>query len=305
VHERAEPLAALYASEAPIYGRFGYGVATYQALIEVEGSHSAFRSPVSAKGQTVMVDVPTAVETFTRISDKARPAQPGMVSMDERWWRMVLADPERDRGGASPLYRVVYQGADGSEGFVLYRIKMSWSSSEEPNGEVRLQFLIALTPEAYAALWRYLLEIDLITRLTSTMRPPEEPLRFLLLDSRQPRTTIFDGLWLRLVDVPSALASRGYGREGHLVLRVRDNLCPWNDGVYALEAGAGRAQCRPTSASPDLEISAADLASVYLGGNRPSMLWQAGRITEHRSGAVADANAMFASEMVPWCPTHF
>lgn len=305
IHERGEPLAALYASEAPIYGRFGYGLATYQALIDIDGTRSAFRNPIAAGGQMLMVDVPSAVESFTAVCEEARPQQPGMIAMDEWWWRMVLADPEGERGGASPFYRVVYRTPDGPDGFALYRIKMSWSPSEEPSGEVQLHFLLARTPAAYAALWRYLLDIDLTTRVSAPMRSPEEPLRFLLADSRQPSLRVFDGLWLRLIDVPKALQSRRYASDGRLLLRVHDDVCPWNDGLYELSNNGDAASCVPTDTAADLELEVADLATLYLGGTRIGVLHRSGRIQEHRPGAVALATAMFATDVAPWCPTHF
>jgi predicted acetyltransferase len=170
---------------------------------------------------------------------------------------------------------------------------------------VRLEFLIAPTPEAYAALWRYLLDIDLTTKISSPMRAVDEPLRFLLADSFQPRISIEDGIWLRLVDVPQALAGRRYAIDGRLVLRVRDAFCPWNAGQFELDGGPDAAQCEGCDTSPDLELDAADLASTYLGGNTFRVLWEAGRITELRPGAVARADAMFGTSRAPWCPSHF
>jgi predicted acetyltransferase len=304
MHERGEPLAALYASEAPIYGRFGYGLATYQSEIELPRSRGAFAKPLSASGRVVMADVPTAVEAFTRVWAEVHPMQPGMLALDARWWRNLLVDLEILRQGFSPQYRVVYEVDGKPAGFALYRIKMDWDSAG-PIGSLRLESLIATTAEAYAALWRYILGVDLVATISASMRPVDEPLRFLLADSRLPKTTIEDGIWLRLVDVGRALAGRRYAAEGRLVLRIRDAFCPWNDGHFELNGGPSNAECKPCPGNPDLELSAADLAAVYLGGNRFHALNQAGRIQEIRHGAVALADAMFATDRAPWCPSHF
>ena len=304
MHERGEPLAALYASEAPIYGRFGYGLATYQASVEIERSHAAFAKEVSGTGRLAMVDVPTAVGPFTRVWEQARRNQPGMLGLDERWMRNQLADLELNREGASPHYRVLYQTDDNPSGFAIYRIKLAWDASG-PNGSLRLEMLVAATAEAYAALWRHVLDVDLMARVSAEMRPVDEPLRFLLADSRQPKTRIEDGLWLRLVDVPPALAGRRYAAEGSLRLRVRDAFCPWNDGQFELQGGPDNAECRRHDANPDLAIDVADLAAVYLGGNRFRTLMQAGRVEELQKGAAARADAMFATDRAPWCPSHF
>ncbi|MEO6796050.1 MAG: GNAT family N-acetyltransferase [Candidatus Dormibacter sp.] len=304
MHERGEPLAALYASEAPIYGRFGYGLATYQAALEIEPSRAAFVQPVPVGGRLRMVDVPTAVGAFTLVWERARRHQPGMLALNEAWIRLHLVDREANRDGASPHYRVLYETDHGPSGFAIYRIKMDWDASG-PNGTLRLQMLTATTPDAYTVLWRHLLDVDLMARVSAEMRSVEEPLRFLLADSRQPKTRLEDGIWLRLVDVAAALAGRRYAIEGRLALRVRDAFCPWNDRQVELLGGRAGAECRAHDGPPDLALDAADLAAGYLGGNRFHTLFQAGRVAELRPGAVALADAMFASDRAPWCPSHF
>jgi predicted acetyltransferase len=304
MHQRGEPLAALYASEAPIYGRFGYGLATYQAEIEIQQSRGGFAKPLAGRGRVVMVDVPAAVDAFTQVWARVHPMQPGMLGLDARWWRLQLADLETNRQGFSPHYRVVYQADGKPAGFAIYRIKMEWDPAG-PAGTLRLESLIAPTSEAYAALWRYVLDVDLITRISAEMRPIDEPLRFLLADSRQPKMRVEDGIWLRLVDVERALAGRRYAVEGGLVLRVHDAFCPWNDGHYELNGGPMNAVCERCESNPDLELSSADLAAVYLGGNRFRTLYEAGRIHELRPGALERADAMFATDRAPWCPSHF
>jgi len=304
MRERGEPLAALYASEAPIYGRFGYGLATYQAAVEIERRHTAFARKVSDSGRLSMVDPPAAVGPFTRVWEQARHNQPGMLGLDERWIRNELADLDLAREGASPQYRVLHQTDGKPSGFAIYRVKLEWDASG-PNGTLRLGMLIATTAEAYAALWRHVLDVDLMARVSAEMRPVDEPLRFLLADSRQPKTRIEDGLWLRLVDVTAALKGRRYAAEDRLMLRVRDTFCPWNDGSYELVGGPAGAECRSNSGTPDLALDAADLAAVYLGGNRFRALFEAGRIQELRPRAIARADAMFATDRAPWCPSHF
>jgi predicted acetyltransferase len=304
MHAQGEPLAALYASEAPIYGRYGYGLATYNGVLEVDRARGVFAHPLHASGDIEMVDVPTAVKAFAQVWERAYRNQPGMLTLDERWWRYLLADLESQREGASPHYRVVYRTADGPAGFALYRIKPAWNASG-PIGELRIQFLIAVTADAYAALWRYILDVDLIAKITGSIRPIDEPLRFLLADSRQPKLSLEDGIWLRLVDVPAALSGRRYAVDGRLVVRVRDAICPWNQGTFEIDGGPNAAGCQSCDTSPDLELDAADLAAVYLGGNRFATLHEAGRVRELRSGAVARADAMFATDRAPWCPSHF
>lgn len=304
MHARGEPLAALYASEAPIYGRFGYGLASYQADLEINRARATFNRPLSAAGNVALVDVPTAVRGFAQVWDDARRHQPGMLALDERWWRYQLADLETARRGSSPHYRAIYETDAGAQGFALYRIKMDWDAAG-PKGTLSIELLMASTADAYAAVWRHVLDVDLIAMVTAGRRSMEEPLRFLLVDSRQPRTTLEDGLWLRLVDVQRALAARRYAVDDRIVLRVRDEFCSWNEGTYEVDGGPKAADCERCDTNPDLEINVADLAAVYLGGNRFRVWHEAGRVTEFRPGAIARADAMFATDRAPWCPSFF
>ncbi|MDQ6883206.1 MAG: GNAT family N-acetyltransferase [Candidatus Dormibacteraeota bacterium] len=304
MHERGEPLAALYASEAPIYGRFGYGLATYQAELEIDRSRGSFVNPPPAGGRLRLMDVPAAVDAFTSVWEEALRDQPGMLSLDRRWWRMQLSDLESSGRDRSPKYRVLYEADGVPRGFVVYRINMGWDATG-PIGTVHIEFLIATTKESYAALWRYVLDVDLIVKVSAPMRPVEEPLRFLLADPRQPKLMVEDGIWLRLVDVTSALQGRRYAVEGSLTLEVRDRVCAWNAGRFQLTADATGAECRPTRADPDLALDVADLAAAYLGGTRFRLLHQAGRVRELSAGAVAQADAMFMTDRAPWCPSHF
>lgn len=304
MHERGEPLAALYASEAPIYGRFGYGIATYEAQLEIDRSRSAFTPGVTPGGRLSLLEPSAALKTFPQVWKVVLPQQPGMLRLDERSWRHELADLEAHRREFSPFYHVLCEVDGQPSGFALYRIKMEWGPAG-PRGKLRVKLLIAASPAAYASLWRHVLDVDLIATISADMRPLEEPLRFLLADSRQPNTTIGDGIWLRLVNVAAALAARRYWSEGRLRIRVHDDFCSWNQGDFELESGPDAASCGSTSKPPDLEMSAADLAAVYLGGNRFSLLHQAGRILEHRPEAVNRADAMFSSDRGPWCPSHF
>lgn len=304
MHEREEPLAALYASEAPIYGRFGYGLATYQAEMEVTRSRAEFAGQSSSEGQVKMIDVPAAVSAFARVWERVLPTQPGMLRLDEHWWRNMLRDPESQRHGFSADYRVVYESGGAPTGFALYRVKLDWDSMG-PTGVLKLELLMAVDADAYRALWHYLLGVDLMVKVIAEQRRVDEPLRFLLADSRQPKIIIQDGIWLRLVDVARALAARRYAIDGRLVLEVHDQLCPWNEGRFEIDGGQSAATCRRCDLEPDLEMTVADLGAVYLAGNRFRALHEAGRVIERRPGALARADLMFASDRVPWCPSHF
>jgi predicted acetyltransferase len=187
---------------------------------------------------------------------------------------------------------------------MVYRTKGDWSQGFA-NGTAEIVEMLAANTDAYAALWRYVFDLDLMGRTTAWLRPVDEPLVHMLADPRRLRFRIEDGLWVRLVDVPTALAGRRYAAEQRIVLDVEDSFCPWNEARFALEGGPDGAECRPSDADADLMLTAADLAAVYLGGVRFDALRQAGRVVENVPGAVRKADAMFTWDPAPWCPDMF
>ncbi len=304
VHDRGEPLAALYASEAPIYGRYGYGIAIFSADLDIGRSRSAFARPGQIPGRFRFVDAEQALTAFMEVWEHVRLRQPGMLNPSAREWRAVLADPEDHRHGGSAHYRVVYEVDGSPAGFALYRVKEDMHDGDF-TGTLMLEHLLASTPDAYESLWRYCLGVDLMARVTAYNRPVDEPLPFLLRDARAPKMLITDAIWLRLVDVQTALRGRSYGAAGRLVLEVTDTFCPWNSGRYEIDSGPDGGRCKKTTAAADLELEVDVLAAAYLGGNRFSTLREARRVNERTAGAIARADAMFRTDRAPWCPSHF
>jgi predicted acetyltransferase len=108
------------------------------------------------------------------------------------------------------------------------------------------------------------------------------------------------------VDVAGALGARRYASTGRIVLEVRDDFCPWNDGRYALEAVAGRsAAIERVRDEPDLTCSVNDVGAAFLGGTTFRQLHRAGRVEERSSGALALADALFGWDPAPWSPYVF
>ena len=167
---------------------------------------------------------------------------------------------------------------------------------------LEVQELMGLTPAAWAALWEYCLGMDLTTGTAASRRPVDDPLLWMLADPARLQRSVMDRMWLRIVDVGPALERRRYGGEGRLVMEVRDEFCPWNDGVYELEGGESYASCRRTGSEPDLALSVSDLAAAYLGAVGFTTLARAGRVEERTPGALAVADAMFRTGLAPWAP---
>ena len=298
IHERSESVAALWTSDTRIYGRFGFGLAATYEDWTIERHNTGLVDPRQPAGRMRLVERLAAPETFAGVHDRMWRWRPGMMNRDSGTWSYRLADIEEERHGASAFFHAVYEVNRCPEGYVLYRVHAG-------NQELRVDELLGATGEATAALWSYCFGVDLIERFRAVNRPPDDPLTWMLANPRGLERRPHDGIWLRLVDVRAALGGRCYTVEGTVVLNVVDAFCPWNEGRYQLIGGPDGGECRATTADPEITLSAADLAAVYLGGVRLETLHRAGRVVVHDQRALRLADLMFSWHLQPWCPDYF
>ncbi len=304
-HERGEPVAALWATEGSIYGRFGYGLATTAVSIEADRDRMRFRSPDEPAGRVRLVDEEESRELVPPIYGRVQAHTPGMLARHESWWRGYrLADPEHWRQGGGPLYRAVWEDGDGEpQAYALYRSNGKWEDFI-PAGTLQVREAIGATPQGTREIWRFLFGVDLIKTVKTWHLPPDHPLFLSVTEPRRLHAATGDALWVRLVDVPAALGERSYAADGEVTFEVRDGFCSWNDGTWALRAEGGRGVVE-RGGQAELQIEAADLGSVYLGGWSFAALQQAGRVEELSPGAVERADALFRTAAQPWCPEVF
>ncbi len=303
--EGREPVAALWASEPAIYGRFGYGAASRRLKLTVpRGQDALVGAPVGDALRLRLVDTAASGEVVRDCYESVARQRPGMFLRNDVWERSAVADLDSLRQGASALRTVVAEDADGVRGYVRYATVERWTD-EVADGTVRLRELEAVDPAAYAALWRYVLDLDLMARVVSTNRPEDDTVLELLRDLRAAKPTLRDALFCRLVDVDRGLATRTYAGPFDVVLEVRDELCPWNARRWRLCGDSSGAVCSPTSDAADISLGVLELGSVYLGGNSLRRLAAAGRVEERRPGAVGQASTAFRSDPAPWCQVVF
>jgi predicted acetyltransferase len=298
-HEEGEPLAALWASEAPIYQRFGYGLASINANLDADAARFALRDDPGASGSVRLVSPEEALEVIPPIYERVRLSRPGFLSRSQALWAAKLADPEHRREGASPKYNAVLELDGEAAGFARYRIAGKWERWT-PQSELRVIEVIAASHQALRELWRFLFSIDLIVSVRASHFDPASPLFLMTLEPRRLHMSLIDGLWLRLVDVATALQARSYADEGSVVFDVVDELCEWNRGRFRAGADAGS-----SDDEPELRLSVADLGSLYLGAFSASQLQAAGRVEGLVPGAVERADALFSTPEPPFCPEEF
>lgn len=283
-----EAVAALWASEGAIYQRFGYGPAAWDAALTLP-SKAAFTRPVPTSGLRLAEPDPADLgPVFEQVAARST----GWCTRTRRWWDYRLHDPEQRRSGASPLRVVLADGPGGVAGYALYATKQEWEHGR-PSGAVEVRELVGIDPETTAKLWRYLLDLDLMTTVRTHISGPDDPVLHLLAEPRAASARLKDNLWVRLVDVPAALAARRYPTEVDLVLDVTDDFCPWNRGRWHLVGGPTGATCTAAAGPADLELRVADLGAAYLGGTTLAARAGAGHVLEHRAGALAAATLAF------------
>jgi predicted acetyltransferase len=301
LHAAGEPVAALWASEGAIYQRFGYGPAAWDIAMSIP-SGAAFNRPVAAGGvRLVTPDADLIGPVYEQVA--ARTA--GWPTRDARWWAYRLHDPVGNRSGASPLRVAVADGASGIDGYALYSTKQEWSGGRS-DSTVHVREVVALQAETKARLWRYLLDLDLMKTVKTHLTATDEPLLHLLAEPRASGPTLKDNLWVRLVDVPAALAARSYATDVDVVLDVADDFCPWNAGRWRLTGGPDGATCTSTGNEADLSLHARDLGAAYLGGTTLTARAASGHVGERRAGALASASLAFGwPGPAPYCPLVF
>jgi len=294
--ERGETFSMLWASEALIYGRFGFGVATTTQNTSIEKVDAKFRrGETDALGTVRMMSGKEARPHMQHVWDTARKSWAGMLERRENWWDFTIASPEHERHGGSDRMWVVYFNNAVPEGYVVYRI-------EPDEMELAVEELIWTTDDAHKSLWRYLFGIDLVQTISYWNMTPDDPLQWRVNDSRRLRRVELDGMWLRLVDVKAALGERTYSSDGELTIRVNDEFCPWNDGTYRLSVEAGVATVTEVDANPDATLRADALSAAYMGGVSFSTLVAALRAESSSNEQLALADSMFRTERLPWCP---
>jgi predicted acetyltransferase len=296
-----EPIAALTASEPAIYGRFGYGLASDHQEIVIKKVSRDLR-PVAGLDDVRIrtVAVREVLDTCTALRNRLVAERPGMFHHDERWQEYVIGDNVTSRPSDGSPRRCVVAERDGEvTGFAYYRTKRT------DKGFVDVSRVHAVDLASHVALWRFLLEPDLLSETHFRHLPSDDPLLDLLLDPRAPDPITRDGLWVRPVDVGRALAARTYAREIDVVLAVTDGFLPWNEGSWQLAGGPDGATCEATSRSADLTLDVRDLGAVYLGKPSLARLGAAGLVREHTAGALDAASEAFSARRLPWLDTGF
>ncbi|MGW5616538.1 GNAT family N-acetyltransferase [Streptomyces sp. NPDC003877] len=306
--ERGDVVATLIAAEYPIYGRYGFGVATRTAEWTVDvpraGLDPRWAGPADG-GRIDLVDGEEIRKLGPDLHARLCRLQPGAIDRDEIWWKWNTGAVRADPSWKDPFY-AVYRSASGEvEGMAAYDVDDNWGDAKQPLNTATVRWLTGVTPAAERALWQYLCSVDWVVRVKSGWRAPDDLLPHLLPDPRAAAlTSLADWLWVRILDVARALEARTYEGEGTLVLEVAgvDGL---TGGRYRLDASAAGASCTPATGSAELVLGPGELAALWLGDESAVRLAALGRVREERAGAARKADALLRTSRRPWCPDLF
>jgi predicted acetyltransferase len=274
-----EPIAVLWASETTIYPRYGYGPSAGVMSLSAMTRELRIRPEIPGAGLRLrLIDPKKARDDLAAIFARVAESRVGWSSRPGPWWDFHLADLKDNRGGATSRHGVICHDADGNPaGYALWRVKGKWDEYG-PDAQVRVNEVAADDPAVYAALWRFLLGIDLARSLTCETAAVDEPLYLMVDEPRRLGRKYEEALWVRIVDLSSALEARRYQTPVDVVFEVTDPLLPANAGRWRLTGGPDKASCVRTEESPDLAMTITDLGALYLGGTSLGALVAAGRV---------------------------
>jgi predicted acetyltransferase len=304
-----EPVSTLFAAETAIYGRFGYGMATRQVSVTVPRGaelRAAQTADAAPRLEFDRADRNRHASLVSEIWERARQGRPGWPSRPETALAEALFHwPKTYRRGAEEQRILIARDELGTAtGYAVFARRFGWGDTG-PDGVVVVRELVAVDPPAARALWGVLLDLDLTVRAEASHLAVDDTLLHLLVDVRAAAPRLTDGLWVRLVDVPAALAARRFQVPVDVVLEVTDAFLPANAGRWRLRGGRDGAVCEPADGDADLVVDVRELGAAYLGGETLLAMASAGLVREERPGAVAAASAAFGWPVTPHCPWTF
>jgi predicted acetyltransferase len=306
--EAGRVVSALFAAETPIYGRFGFGLAS-QSLRLTIARGAALRpladSCTSPSLRMEIADQTVHMDELAECYETWRSQRPGTVDKVEQAHRAsVFIDPPEYRQGAESLRVLIAEGEQGgpARGYALFR--RTQSKEGFVGGTVQVHEFVARDPGAAHTLWSTLVDLDLMGSLRTCPLPVDDPIMHLLVDSRGPKPEVSDNLWVRILDLPAALAGRDYAAPVDTVLEVTDELISSNAGRWHLRGGPQGARCTRTDAPADLSLDVRTLASAYLGGHSLGALAAGGLVNELVPGTLLPASTALGWPVAPfssWC----
>jgi predicted acetyltransferase len=303
LHEQGErPIAALYATRAVIYQRFGYAVVSSRNQYDIDPVHLKFASaaPVGGEFRELKDD---DFNLMAELYREFRMERTGYIHRGTGLWFMTVLHPSATPG--IQLHKIIYEENGKLSGYVVYTSEPLGSTPGMPRHNITIRDLVWLTPSAYVSLWRYLSRMMLADRILWERVPPDDPLPHLLLEPRMLHLTSVDGLLARIVDVEKALPKRKYDKEAVLTFEIIDDLCPWNRGKWRLETGTDENRIERTEETPDMTLPVSTLGMLFFGQISASEAARMGRADVRDRKTLLQWDHTFRTQYRPFCADFF
>ncbi len=294
-------VAGLWASESHIYGRFGYGIASYAEPIELAGRDIVFRPEIEID-RVRRITIEEASDLLPPVFDVELAGRSGMYARSPAWWKAeVLHDADWMKRGKTSKRVVVHDGPDGPDGYAIYRQKADESDNGHANGTVHVVEIISTTARAHASLWSYLTNVDGCPNVRWWNNRVDDPLPLMIAEPRRiTRKSRYDALWILILDVVVALEARTYEEDGSITFRIENAFRSDVEGTYELVVTDGVGRCARTEADADLAIDLDILGALYLGGADANGYAAADRIRGD-ARAVRRLHRLLRTAQAPWC----
>ena len=310
-YERGQSLAALYASQAGIYQRFGYAICSRRHRYEIDPLDLNFVHAPTPTGQLSIANAKDLPEDAVVVRDLYRKfMQPrnGLLHRGLNLWNAeVLSEPDDIQEG--PIRVLLYEEDGEALGYMVYTSREDRSLNAFSAGQRDQRMTIReygwLTPEAYVAMWQFAAGQDLVYRIHLNDAPSDDPILHFARDPRTLRVDVGDGILVRIVDLPRALMTRKYQVESELTFRVIDDLCDWNQGTWKLSTGPEGADIRQVDEAPQLTMDVFTMAHLATGALSATYAHRLGRIEASDKSALIRADHLFATEYAMHCMNHF
>ena len=303
--ERGNVLATLHASETSIYGRYGFGLGTDTvAAFVTPRAAKPWRTPV-APGSMRLLPYGEVLDVVPPLYERVARWRVGSVSRPDWMWKRTLKDASQPLGvpfGKGSFVAVHSDTGGDDDGYVRYDVDWDDSFATNPVGTGKVHDLWGASPEVELALWRFLLDIDLVVRWEAETRPVDEPVRRAMHDARayESRQRL-DEQWVRILDVNAALGNRTYGPVGDSVaIAVTDPMFAENCGTWEV-FGGGAVR---SDGHADVTADIATLSAAYLGAVPWRDLATIGALGANE-GVLQRLDALFAVRPSPFCGTMY
>jgi predicted acetyltransferase len=311
---KQQPLAVLYASQAAIYQRFGYGIVSTHYRYAIEPMYLRFSSRRDVPGRLREVFPAEDFGLLVDIYRRFRERRTGYVHRGRAMWEAgALRAP--DRGHVQTV--LVYEEDGEAKGYVIYTEGRGGYDGPGPGHVVQVRDLTWLSIKAYRAFWEHFGRMDLVREVVWASVPGDDPLPHLLLEPRMLRAQARDGLLARIVDLAGTVIGRPYPAEAVLRFELVDEMAPWNAGLWEVDT-SGEASVRPLSTAsaslpgapvlasrPDLTLDVNTLSMLLFGQVSASQAALMGRLEVHDERALPRWDAALATAFRPFCPDQF